>query len=300
MVSATRGVQLCEVGAALLLLLLGVLVLLHVHDAANAAEDYEHSQVAAAGSTYVEHAPPVLPVARCERNATGCCDLPDAWPAWQADYIFCDAACAAVVGEQLADLCVSDIKYFTSAVDKADDIIAWTVFTPVAVLVLAVLAAAGPPGVSKARAGCLCCVHLISLVPMVVGLVFAFGLAAILILASQDASDACVFICKDAHGAPLAKSNANALKCALIAPLEGVDCSAGGCCFQSDLDDISTLAGSTRWPLSFSVAVAVLAGLMSCCSLHTCACGTPDAPPVAGRSIHDPLIVPAATVAYAQ
>jgi hypothetical protein len=297
MVSATRGVQLCEVGAALLLLLLGVLVLLHVHDAANAAKNYEHSQVAASGSTYVEHAPPVLPVARCERNATGCCDLPDAW---QADYIFCDAACAAVVGEQLADLCVSDIKYFTSAVDKADDIIAWAVFTPVAVLVLAVLAAAGPPGVSKARAGCLCCVHLISLVPMVVGLVFAFGLAAILTLASQDASDACVFICKDAHGVPLPESNANALKCALIAQLDGEDCSAGGCCFQSDLDDISTLAGSTRWPLSFSVAVAVLAGLMSCCSLHTCACGTPDAPPVAGRSIHDPLIVPAATVAYAQ
>jgi hypothetical protein len=275
MVSATRGVQLCEVGAALLLLLLGVLVLLHVHDAANAAKNYEHSQVAASGSTYVEHAPPVLPVARCERNATGCCDLPDAW---QADYIFCDAACA----------------------DKADDIIAWAVFTPVAVLVLAVLAAAGPPGVSKARAGCLCCVHLISLVPMVVGLVFAFGLAAILTLASQDASDACVFICEDAHGAPLPESNANALKCALIAQLDGEDCSAGGCCFQSDLDDISTLAGSTRWPLSFSVAVAVLAGLMSCCSLHTCACGTPDAPPVAGRSIHDPLIVPAATVAYAQ
>ena len=296
MVTTSRGVQLCEIAAALALLLLGVAVLIFAHAAADAAKDYERQQVQEYGSGYVESAPPVLPVAQCQRNATGCCDLHNK-AMWQSDYVFCDAdLCAGVLGDkQLANLCVSEVRFVTDAVHKADSIIAWGVFTSVTVLVLAVVAANSPASVSKPRACCLCCVNVSSLVPMVFALVLAGGLVALLSSASDTAHQQCVYVCKDIHGDPLPKSPVNAGVCVLGALLKGVDCSQGGCCFQSDLDSLATLAASTLNPFYVAICAAVLASLMGCCSLHTCACAQPgdgSAPPagVSDQSINAPLV----------
>lgn len=297
MVTMTRGVQLCEIAVALALLLLGVAVLMFTHTAADAAKDYERQQVQVYGASYVESAPPVLPVAQCQRNATGCCDLHTGM--WQSDYVFCDPGCAAVLGDKLANLCVSDVRFFTGAVDKADSIIAWGVFTSVAVLALAVVAANAPASVSKPRAWCLCCVNVSSLVPMVIALVLAGGLVALLSSASDTAHQQCLYVCKNIHGDPLPKSPVNAGVCAVGALLQRVDCSQGGCCFQSDLDSLATLAASTHNPFLAATWAAVLAGLMGCCSFHTCACAQPGdgsgAPSgMADQSINAPL-VPAQT-----
>ena len=264
-----RGVQLCEIASALVLFVLGIVVLVLVHTAEDAAKDYENQQVQTYGRGYVESAPPVLPVAQCQRNATGCCDLQDTW---ESDYVFCDSGCTAVMGDKLADLCVSDVAFFTSVVDKADSTIGWAIFTSVAVLVLTIVAANAPAGVSKPRSYCLCCVHLSSLVPMAIALVAAGTLVALLESASDTERQQCLYICKDLHGAPMPKNPTNAAKCALLSIVEGVDCSQGGCCFQSDIDSLKALAASTHAPFYAAIAATVFAALMGCCSLHTCAC----------------------------
>jgi len=303
-VTMVRGVQLCEVATSLLLFVLGIAVLVFVHSAEDAAKDYEHQQEQAYGSGYVESARPVLPVAQCQRNATGCCDLQK--DTWESDYQFCDSACAAVMGDKLANLCVSDVSFFTSAVDKADSIIGWAIFASIAVLVLAIVAANAPEGVSKPRSCCLCCIHLSSLVPMVSALVVGGGLVAVLEGASDTAHQQCLYVCKDMHGTPLPKTPPNAIQCAITLLLQGVDCSQGGCCFQSDLDSLTTLAASTHAPFFAAIWATALAVLMGCCSLHTCACactqrdsdGGYHAVAAAQGSINAPL-VPANTAAAA-
>ena len=298
MVTISRGVQLCEIAVALVLFLVGVAVLVFAHTAEDAAKEYERQQVQTYGKNYVESAPPVLPVAQCQHNATGCCDLHNK-DSWDLDYTFCDSTCTAVLGDQLENLCVSEVKFFTDVVDKVDTIIAWAVFTPVAVLMLTVVAANAPAGVSKPRSCCLCCVNLSSLVPMVVALVVAGGVAAILVNANDTAHQQCLYVCKDRHGTPLPKTQANAVKCAIDSILQGVDCSQGGCCFQSDLDSLSTLAASTHGPFYVAACATVLAALMGCCSFHTCACARtqPDMRN-AYESVNAPLM-PAETTATA-
>ena len=300
-VTMARGVQLCEIAMALVLFVLGIAVLVFVHTAEDAAKDYENQQVQTYGSGYVESAPPVLPVAQCQRNATGCCNIQNTW---ESDYVFCDSGCTAVMGDKLANLCVSDVAYFTSAVDKVDDIIGWAIFTSIAVLVLAVVAANAAGGVSKPRSCCLCCVHITSLVPMAIALVVAGGLVALLESASDTERQQCLYVCKDVHGVPLPKTPSNAGKCAIHLILEGVHCSQGGCCFQSDIDSLTTLAASTHAPFYAAIAATILAASMGCCSLHTCACAQSDGGGgyPAGAAIREGInapLVPAETASLA-
>ena len=125
---------------------------------------------------------------------------------------------------------------------------------------------------------------------MVVGTVVVILAALLVSTANTAAHTDCSFICVGLKGQPLAKTTANSLVCAAVALVKGVDCSSGGCCFQSDLTALEKLNASTAAPLGMAVASVVLATLMGCCSTFTCLCGK-DELTEAQSSINEPLVV---------
>ena len=285
MASCTRMVQLAQIASALLLLVFAVTTLVLSDDAGDAAKQYQQTgdQDGAAATKA-----PVLPLARCHKNSTGCCDFSSSW---DTDYTFCDSSCAVALRDkaEFTDKCVSEVVVIGDGLKSASLTTGWCVLLSSGVIAVAVLLANLSPRYAKWKAGPLCCVNCLALIPMFVGTVAVILAALLVSTANKTAHDACPFICVGHNGQPLAKTEDNSLVCAVVALAKGHDCSSGSgtgsCCFQSDLTALEKLNASTAAPLGMAVASAVLATLMGCCSTFTCLHGK------AQSSIDDPLVV---------
>ena len=290
MASATRSVQLCQIITVLIVLVLAIVTLAKSGTAGDAAKDYQTSQEADLNPKPVASQPPALPVAQCQRNSTGCCEFKDPGQNVWSSYTFCDSSCATLLrNDALKDSCVSQLVVVGDALKSADVVIGWTSFVPACVLCVTALLANASPRYVKWRAGGLCCVNCVALIPMGIGLGLAIAAAALVNAASTQTQAQCTYICKDIHGDDAPKTSGNAVLCTVAAALHGVNCDDGTCCFQSDLDAMETLAASTTPPVATAAAGAILVLLMSCCSIGACVCGKGEA--AAAGGLHAPLSV---------